>query len=98
MTALTFTWDPAQARANLRKHRVAFEEARSVFEDELALLIPDPDHSDDEERFVILGMSSSPRMLVVCHCYRAADDEIRIISARRAIRSERLTYRRREIP
>ena len=90
-----FEWDPAKNQTNARKHGVSFEEAQSVFSDENGLLIHDPDHSDDEDRFVLLGLSSSRRALVVCHCYRAEGDVIRIISARRADRRERQTYRQR---
>ena len=85
----------AKGRANERKHDVSFEEAQTVFADELGLLIHDPDHSDDEDRFVILGLSSSLRTLVVCHCYREGDDVIRIISARKADRRERQRYNQR---
>lgn len=98
MPALRFTWDPQKAAANKRKHGVSFEEARSVFADEHGLLIDDPDHSDDEDRFILLGMSLKARMLVVCHCYRGADDIIRIISARRATSSESASYTTRWTP
>lgn len=86
-------WDPRKADVNLEKHGVSFSEAASSFSDDHARLIPDPDHSDDEDRFVILGMSWSSRLLVVCHCYRESSSIIRIISARRANRSERTQYR-----
>lgn len=89
---LRFEWDVAKGRANQRKHGISFEEAQTVFADEFGLLIHDPDHSDDEDRFVILGLSSSLRTLVVCHCYREGDDVIRIISARKADRRERQRY------
>jgi uncharacterized DUF497 family protein len=92
---IEFTWDPDKARSNERKHGVAFEEAVTVFVDENALLIPDPDHSADEDRFLILGMSFKLRTLVVCHCYRKQNEVIRIISARRASRSERRLYEQR---
>jgi uncharacterized DUF497 family protein len=94
MAALRFDWDVRKEEENRRKHGVSFEEARTVFFDEEAVLIPDPDHSADEERFVLLGLSAALRTLVVCHCYRQ-DDVIRIISARRANRVERETYERR---
>ncbi|MBI5721274.1 MAG: BrnT family toxin, partial [Burkholderiales bacterium] len=84
MSSLRFEWDPKKAAANLRKHKVSFEDARTVFSDERALLIDDPDHSDDEERFILLGLSSTLRLLVVAHCYRADGNVIRIISARKA--------------
>jgi hypothetical protein len=98
VTELRFEWDPAKGRANERKHGVSFEEAQTVFADDLGMLIHDPDHSDDEDRFVILGLSSSLRALVVCHCYREGDDVIRIISARKADRQERQRYNQRWSP
>jgi uncharacterized DUF497 family protein len=85
-------WDPQKAAANQRKHGVTFEEAVTAFCDESGRLIPDPDHSDDEERFVLLGMSWSLRVLVVCHSYCAVTGTIRLISARKASRSERAQY------
>jgi len=93
MSALTFEWDHRKAAANLKKHGIAFEEAQSVFFDERARLIDDPDHSEDEDRFVLLGLSSSLRMLLVCHCYRREGDVIRIISARKATARESKHYR-----
>ncbi len=92
---LRFEWDAKKAVGNQRKHGVSFEEARSVFSDEHALLLSDPDHSAAEDRFVLLGMSLSLRALVVCHCYGRADDVIRIISARKANRPERADYLQR---
>ena len=92
MNAIRFTWDPAKALENERKHGVAFAEAQTVFSDDGALLIDDPDHSADEERFVIIGFSSRARLLTVCHCYRETPEEIRIISARRATRTESGQY------
>jgi uncharacterized DUF497 family protein len=92
---LRFEWDPAKAAANVRRHGVSFQEAVSVFSDEWALLIGDPDHSGEEERFVLLGMSARRRGLVVCHCYRSGGDIIRLISARKANRREREIYQRR---
>jgi uncharacterized protein len=92
VSEIRFTWDPTKALANQRKHGVGFEEARTVFADEGALLIDDPDHSADEDRFVIIGFSSQPRLLTVCHCYRASDEVIRIISARKATRNESCQY------
>jgi uncharacterized DUF497 family protein len=88
---LVFDWDERKAKANLKKHRISFEEARGVFSDTRARLISDPDHSEDEDRFVLLGMSESLRMLVVCHCYRE-NDSIRLISARKASRHEQKLY------
>jgi len=92
---LRFEWSTSRSLANRRKHGVSFEEAETVFYDDHALLIADPEHSDDEDRFVLLGLSSLLRALVVCHCYRERDEVIRIISARRADRSERAQYDRR---
>jgi uncharacterized DUF497 family protein len=92
---LRFEWDPAKSRSNERKHRVSFEEAATAFQDERALLIGDPDHSEAEDRFVLLGLSASLRVLVVCHCYRAEGGVVRIISARKATTSERNAYSRR---
>ena len=89
---MDFTWDPGKAESNRRKHRVTFEEACSVFFDPYARLIGDPEHSESEDRFVLLGMSTQLRVLVVVHCYRRSDQEIRIISARRADRHEAREY------
>jgi uncharacterized protein len=92
MIGLRFEWDARKAAANARKHGITFEEAQTVFVDEHAKLIDDPDHSQDEERFVVLGLSSQLRMLLVCHCYRSDGDAIRIISARRATPRESRSY------
>lgn len=92
MSTLQFEWDARKATANEKKHGVSFEEARSVFFDERARLIDDPDHSEDEARFILLGLSSSLRLLVVCHCYRGGDNVIRIISARKATAGESKSY------
>ena len=92
MTDLRFEWDPAKAAANLKKHGVGFDEAKSVFADERAKLIGDPDHSQDEDRFVLLGLSAHPKLLVVCHCYRSKNNIIRIISARKATATESRLY------
>jgi uncharacterized DUF497 family protein len=97
MADLRFEWDPLKAARNSRAHGVKFEEAQTVFSDEYALLIEDPDHSTEEDRFLLLGLSSSLRVLVVSHCYRERDEVIRIISARRATRPERETYNQRWI-
>ena len=93
MKELRFEWNRAKATANFRKHGVRFEEARSVFADERAQLIADPDHSEDEDRFVLLGFSAQLRLLVVCHCHRSPDNVIRIISARKASAAESRNYR-----
>jgi uncharacterized DUF497 family protein len=95
---IRFDWDPRKNTANQRKHGVSFEEAATVFSDERALLIDDPDHSADEDRFIMLGLSAALRTLVVCHCYREAEDVIRIFSARKATRPERAEYERRWKP
>jgi uncharacterized DUF497 family protein len=89
---LRFEWDPAKNRLNERKHKVSFEEASTAFLDEHGLLLDDPDHSEEEERFVLLGLSSSLRVLIVCHCYRAKGGVVRIISARKADRLESRDY------
>ncbi len=83
-----FEWDEKKNAANRRKHGISFEEAKTAFLDDNARLISDPEHSDDEERFVLLGLSISLRVLVVCHCYRRSGKVIRIISARKADRDE----------
>lgn len=93
---MKFVWDEPKAIANRKKHKVYFEEAQTVFDDPDALRIYDPDHSDEEERFLLLGLSSGIRMLVVCHCYRESDEQIRIISARKATKAESMTYERRK--
>jgi uncharacterized DUF497 family protein len=90
---LRFEWDEAKNRENRRKHGVSFEEAQTVFYDDRALLIQDDE--EQEERFLLLGFSDALRVLVVCHCYRAADEVIRLISARKANRTERRDYARR---
>ena len=95
---MKFEWDENKDRANTRKHGVSFEEAMSVFYDAEALLIPDPDHSDDEDRFIILGLSSKLRELVVSFCERVKnqdEENIRIISARKADKDEREDYWRK---
>ena len=92
MARLTFSWDDRKDRANLRKHGVSFEEAATAFADENARLKHDPDHSQDEDRFILLGFSAKLRLLVVAHAYRQDETEIRIISARKAIRKERKQY------
>ena len=87
-----FSWDNSKDRANRRKHGVSFEEARTIFFDPEARLMYDPDHSRREDRFVMLGMSRRLRLLVVVHSYDRADEQIRIISARRASRTEANRY------
>jgi len=92
MRDLHFEWDSAKAAANRRKHGIGFEEARSVFSDERARLIADPDHSRDEDRFILLRLSAALRLLVVCHCCRGKDNAVRIISARKATAFEAKSY------
>ena len=87
-----FEWDENKAKTNLKKHGVSFEEAQSVFFDENARIIPDPDHSIIEDRFIILGISLNVKLLVVCHCYRENEKSIRIISARKATKPEAKQY------
>ena len=94
MSEIRFEWDPRKARSNEKKHGVSFEEAESVFYDEQALLIEDPRPTEEEERFVLLGLSAGLRVLVVVHALRG-DDVIRIISARKATRQERQEYQSR---
>ena len=89
---LQFEWDEIKNTINKIKHHISFEEAETVFYDDLALMIDDPDHSQDEERFIILGMSSKANLLIVCHCYRASETVIRIISARKATKTEAMYY------
>lgn len=95
MERIRFGWDVRRERANYRKHRVSFEEARTAFYDENAVQFFDPDHSEDEDRFLLLGMSFKLRVLVVCHCFRESETIVRIISARKANKTEELDYRRR---
>lgn len=92
MGNVQFSWDARKARANLLKHGVSFEEAESVFLDEDARLMDDPDHSEGEDRFLLLGYSSRARCLIVSHCYRESEDLIRLISARHATPREEETY------
>jgi len=92
MTDLSFEWDPRKAAANAAKHGVTFEEAKTVFHDEQALLMDDPDHSKAEARFILLGRSLQDRVLVVVHCLRQGGKVIRLISARLAGKQERKTY------
>ena len=95
MPDLHFAWDAHKESQNRRKHGVSFTEAETVFSDEHALLVDDPEHSSQEERFALLGLSAKLRTLVVVHCYREEEAVIRIISARKATRRERDIYNRR---
>jgi len=92
MADLSFVWDKRKNRANIKKHEVSFEEAETVFKDENAIQYFDPDHSQDEDRFILFGLSTRLRVLVVCHCFRESELVIRIISARRADKSEGRVY------
>ena len=92
MNEIHFEWDNNKNIINKKKHKISFEEARTVFYDEEALIIDDPEHSREEERFIILGLSNRANLLVVCHCYRASDTVIRIISARKATKTESKQY------
>ena len=93
MNEIKFSWDENKNRLNQRKHKISFEEAQTVFYDPEALVIDDPEHSTEEERFIILGLSKRVNLLVVCHCYRESDTMIRIISARKATATEAGQYR-----
>ncbi len=92
MDGTKFSWDARKDRQNIKKHKVSFEEAETVFKDENAIQYFDPDHSDDEDRFILLGVSTRRRVLVVCHCFRESELVVRIISARRADKSEGRAY------
>ena len=94
MAKIEFQWNPAKAKANLKKHGVAFEEAATVFFDDRAVEFYDDDHSEWEDRLLLLGLSSTLRLLLVCHCYRESDSVIRIISARKATKNEAKLYDR----
>jgi uncharacterized DUF497 family protein len=89
---MNIIWDEAKNKENIKKHKVSFEEARTVFYDPEGKLIADPDHSVDEDRFIILGLSKMLHLLVVCHCYKENDETIRIISARKATKQESKFY------
>ena len=91
---IRFVWDESKNRQNQKKHGVSFEEAESVFFDEKAREFFDPDHSDEEDRFLLVGRNYKLRILLVCHCYREGERIIRIISARRATKTERYAYQR----
>lgn len=93
MKSLKFEWDDTKASSNIAKHGVSFEEAKTVFDDDFARLIPDPDHSEQEERFILLGMSYTLKILAAVHCYRDQKGIIRIISARRSTKNEEHQYK-----
>lgn len=90
---MKFEWDDNKERINFQKHGITFKEAATVFEDERGILFDDPDHSKDEERFILIGLSKNLKVLVVCHCYRKDADVIRVISARKATRTESKQYK-----
>ena len=92
MEWIGFEWDKKKEKANIKKHGISFDEARSVFFDEYAIQFYDPDHSDEEDRFILLGFSLKPQVLVVCHCFRENTTVVRIISAREADKNEKLAY------
>jgi len=95
MANVRFEWDSKKATANLKKHRISFEEATTVFFDENGLLVNDPDHSLYEERFILMGFSDHLRIIVVSHSYKVNDQIIRIISARKATKKEQRQYHKR---
>ena len=90
--ALQFEWDEKKNQINLKKHRISFEEAKTVFYDDNAIVFDDPEHSEDEERFILLGMSIFGKICIVCHCVRCNETLIRIISARKATKKEADLY------
>jgi len=91
---MKFSWNEQKAKNNIIKHKISFEEAKTAFDDDFGRVIYDPDHSNDEDRFILLGMSCSMKVLIVCHCYRQNDEEIRLISARKATKNETKQYKR----
>ncbi len=93
MEKIKFVWDNRKEKTNISKHGVGFEEATTVFLDEYAIEYFDPDHSEDEDRFILFGVSRNLRVLVVCYCYRESDTIVRIISARKATKKESNSYR-----
>ena len=93
MSQIEFEWDPRKDRKNQAKHGVSFSEAATAFYDENGFLLDDPDHSEAEDHFILLGLSSTLRLLVVVHCFRGSDATIRIISARKATPSESKSYK-----
>lgn len=96
MESFKFTWDPSKNKLNKTAHGISFEEAVTAFYDPHGLLIHDPEHSEQEDRFILLGLSRKAKLLVVCHCYREADEVVRLISARKADRDEEIQYVRRK--
>ena len=94
MKEIHFEWNKKKNEANLKKHGISFEEAKSVFYDQNAIEFFDEEHSHDEQRFLLLGFSDKLRLLLICHCFRKSDSRIRIISARKATKNEAKNYRR----
>jgi uncharacterized DUF497 family protein len=95
MKELRFEWDKEKESTNIKKHGISFDEARTVFYNENAIQLFDPDHSEDEDRFILLVISFKLRTLIVCHCFRESETVIRIFSARKADRGEEKDYWRR---
>jgi len=93
MKNIEFSWNEKKAQKNINKHKISFEEAKTVFADENARLIEDPDHSEDEDRFILIGLSFSLKILTVVHCYRDDENNIRIISARKSTKNEEKQYK-----
>jgi uncharacterized protein len=92
MKYIHFDWDESKNKLNISKHKISFDEAKSVFYDPHARIINDPEHSQNEDRFILLGLSKNLNLLLVCHCYRSSDEIIRIISARKATKTESSQY------
>jgi hypothetical protein len=92
MNKIDFEWDDKKSKINIKKHGISFEEATTVFYDEQAIEFYDDEHSEWEDRFLMLGLSNKPNLLIVCHCYREANNKIRIISARKATKNESKHY------
>lgn len=93
MKTINFSWDNSKAKSNLIKHKISFEEAKTVFDDDNARLISDPEHSETEDRFILLGLSCKLKVLTIVHCYRDDENNIRIISARKSSKLETKQYR-----
>ena len=93
MKTIEFSWDEKKFQQNLKKHKISFEVAKTVFGDENARLIDDPDHSEDEDRFILIGLSVVLKVLTVIHCYRDDEHNIRIISARKSTKNEEKQYK-----
>jgi uncharacterized DUF497 family protein len=92
MDKIKFLWDEDKNQKNIKSHNISFEEAKTVFYDPNAKIIYDPDHSKEEDRFIILGLSKALNLLIVCHCYKEQEEQIRIFSARRATKNEKKQY------